>query len=115
MADIVTIDFDPISGVSLTDLEAKLQLYKTRKLKIGTFSAASNVTGTLTDVDAVSILMHRAGGLVFFDYATAAPYVKVRLLFFTSCRQDSVSIDGHESLACRCVSGLQRCYLLFWA
>jgi selenocysteine lyase/cysteine desulfurase len=33
--------------------------------------------GILTDVNAVSICMHRAGGLVVFDYATAAPYVKV--------------------------------------
>ena len=46
-------------------------------MKVGAFSAASNVTGVLTDVNAVSALMHRAGGLVFFDYATAAPYVKV--------------------------------------
>lgn len=47
-------------------------------MKVGAFSAASNVTGVLTDTNAVSALMHRAGGLVFFDYATAAPYVKVR-------------------------------------
>ena len=47
-------------------------------MKVGAFSAASNVTGVLTDTNQVSALMHRAGGLVFFDYATAAPYVKVR-------------------------------------
>ena len=35
------------------------------------------MTGVLTNVNAVSALMHRSGGLVFFDYATAAPYVKV--------------------------------------
>lgn len=47
-------------------------------MKVGAFSAASNVTGVLTATDAVSAIMHRAGGLVFFDYATAAPYTKVR-------------------------------------
>lgn len=36
-----------------------------------------NILGILTDVKSVSIIMHRANGLVFFDYATAAPYVKV--------------------------------------
>lgn len=29
------------------------------------------------DVDKFSALVHRHGGLVFWDYATAAPYVKI--------------------------------------
>jgi selenocysteine lyase/cysteine desulfurase len=76
-AEVVTIAYDPITGVSLSDLAEKLHSYADRQLKIGSFSAASNVTGILTDTDAVCELMHRAGGLAFFDYATAAPYVKV--------------------------------------
>ena len=28
-------------------------------------------------MDSVAILMHKAGGVVIFDYATAAPYVKM--------------------------------------
>ena len=46
-------------------------------VRIGAFSAASNVTGILTDVKAVSRTLHRHGGLAFFDFATAAPYVKI--------------------------------------
>lgn len=76
-ADVITIKYNHITGVCLNDLKEKLQLYHDRKVKIGTFSAASNVTGIMTDVNAVSILVHKAGGLVFFDYATAAPYVKM--------------------------------------
>jgi selenocysteine lyase/cysteine desulfurase len=74
---VVTIRLSRTTGVCLTHLAQCLHLYETRKLKIGAFSAASNVTGLLTDVNAVAILMHKAGGLAFFDYATAAPYVKV--------------------------------------
>ena len=77
VAEVVTIAYHPVTGVDLTDLSHKLSLYSARKLKIGAFSAASNVTGIMTDVDAVSIMMHKAGGLAVFDYATAAPYVKV--------------------------------------
>ena len=77
VAEVVVIAYHPLTGVSLLDLESKLQLYSHRKCKIGSFSAASNVTGVLTDVNSVSIVMHKAQGLVFFDYATAAPYVKI--------------------------------------
>ncbi|CAH8534924.1 unnamed protein product [Dicrocoelium dendriticum] len=40
-------------------------------------AAASNVTGILVDVNAFSSLTHRYGGLAFWDYATAAPYVEI--------------------------------------
>ena len=45
MADVVTIDLSPVTGVCLTHLREELQKYQHRKLKIGAFSAASNVTG----------------------------------------------------------------------
>lgn len=53
--------------------------HRDRKLKIGTFSAASNVTGILSDVDALAEVMHSHGGYAFFDYAAAAPYVDIDL------------------------------------
>uniref|UniRef100_A0A183SH95 Aminotran_5 domain-containing protein n=1 Tax=Schistocephalus solidus TaxID=70667 RepID=A0A183SH95_SCHSO len=37
-------------------------------------SAASNVTGILVDTVKISSLVHRYGGIIFWDYATAAPY-----------------------------------------
>ena len=74
-ADVVTIRFSEQMGVCLDHLQAELEKYHDRTLKIGAFAAASNVTGVLTDVDAVSILMHRAGGIVVFDYATAGRHL----------------------------------------
>lgn len=44
---------------------------------VGCFSAASNVTGILVDVDAITICLHKYGALAVWDYATAAPYVQV--------------------------------------
>ena len=47
--------------------------YAARTLKIGSFSAASNVTGIATDTVAVSTLLHQHGALSFWDYAAAGP------------------------------------------
>jgi selenocysteine lyase/cysteine desulfurase len=77
VADVVSIKYDASTGVCLVDLQNRLAEFSARKLIIGSFSAASNVTGVLTDVLSVSVAMHKAGGLVFFDYAAAAPYVKM--------------------------------------
>ena len=49
--------------------------YAGRPLKIGSFSAASNVTGIKSDTRAISTLLHRHGALAFWDYGAAAPYV----------------------------------------
>ena len=46
-------------------------------MKIGSFSAASNVTGIVTDVDQVAITLHRHGALSCWDYAAAGPYLPI--------------------------------------
>ena len=46
-----------------------------RPLRIGSFSAASNVTGIVSDTGAIAGLLHRHGALSFWDYAAAGPYV----------------------------------------
>ena len=46
---------------------------------MGSFSAASNVTGILTDADRVAALLHRHGALSVWDYSAAAPYLPIRM------------------------------------
>lgn len=77
IADVITIPQDSRGGVDLQALEEALELYRERPLKIGSFSAASNVTGIRTDVDAVTRMLHSQGALAFWDYAAAAPYVSI--------------------------------------
>eukprot|EP00466_Bigelowiella_natans_P003473 jgi/Bigna1/38112/e_gw1.23.139.1 len=65
-------------GVDMRHLEEVLRgAGSKRRLIIGTFSAASNVTGILTDTRKVTELLHKYGTLSFWDYATAGPYVDV--------------------------------------
>jgi selenocysteine lyase/cysteine desulfurase len=79
IADVVTIHEDADGHIDLAQLEQKLQEYAGRPLLIGSFSAASNVTGIVTDTHAIATLLHRHGALSFWDYAAAAPYVEVEM------------------------------------
>ncbi len=78
IADVVTIDEDIDGHVDLAHLEAELERHRDRPQLIGSFSAASNVTGIITDIGAVSSLLHRYGAIALWDYAAAAPYVRDR-------------------------------------
>ena len=79
ICDVVTIHEDLHGGIDLEELEARLVEYKDRPLRIGSFSAASNVTGITSPVRDVSILLHRHGALSFWDFAAAAPYVQIEM------------------------------------
>lgn len=79
IADVVTVREDADGHVDLADLETRLQQHRDRPQLIGSFSAASNVTGIVTDTAAVSALLHRYGALAIWDYAAAAPYVDIDL------------------------------------
>ena len=78
LAETVEVQLDASGQVDLDDLEKLLQdpRYEHR-MRIGSFSAASNVTGIKTDVRAVATLLHRYGALACFDYAACAPYVEI--------------------------------------
>src|SRR3954454_22235286 len=79
IADVVVCPQDSDGHVDLDFLDAELQRYADRPLLIGSFSAASNVTGILSDVAGISALLHRHGALAFWDYAAAAPYVALSM------------------------------------
>jgi len=77
IATVVTIPEDIDGHIDLQGLRAALIEHADRPLKIGSFSAASNVTGITTDTHAVSRLLHEHGALAFWDYAAAGPYVEI--------------------------------------
>ncbi len=79
IADVVEIKEDADGHVDMEDLERKLEEFADRTLKIGSFSAASNVTGIITDTSAISQLLHLNGALSFWDFAAAAPYVDIEM------------------------------------
>jgi selenocysteine lyase/cysteine desulfurase len=79
IADVVVIGEDADGHIDQAGLERALVAHAQRALKIGSFSAASNVTGITSDVRAISILLHRHGALSCWDVAAAAPYVALEM------------------------------------
>ena len=79
IAELVTVHEDRDGRIDLEQLERELRAHAGRPLVIGSFSAASNVTGIISDARAISILLHRYGALSCWDYAAAAPYVEIRM------------------------------------
>ena len=77
IADVVAIDEDADGRIDAAKLESALRAHAARPLKIGSFSAASNVTGIETDVRQITTLLHEHGALAFWDYAAAGPYLEI--------------------------------------
>ena len=76
-ADLITIGEDRDGRIDVDHLGYELQRHADRGLKIGSFSAASNVTGVITDVDEITITLHRHGAVSCWDYAAAGPYLPI--------------------------------------
>jgi selenocysteine lyase/cysteine desulfurase len=79
IAEVVTIAEDADGRISLCQLENELKRYQDRPLLIGSFSAASNVTGIGSKTREVSSLLHRYNALSFWDFAAAGPYVQIEM------------------------------------
>ncbi|MFA7290228.1 MAG: aminotransferase class V-fold PLP-dependent enzyme [Melioribacteraceae bacterium] len=77
IADVEVIEPDEQGLIDLNHLEELLQKYKNRKIKIGSFTGASNVTGIQTPFYEMAKLMHENNGLCFVDFAASAPYVDI--------------------------------------
>ena len=78
-AEVVTVPLSSDGTLDCSALKALLLAYQERPLLIGSFSAASNVTGILTDVSRVSRLLKDFGALACWDFAAAGPYTEIRM------------------------------------
>lgn len=79
ICDVKIIEPNEEGLIDLNNLRNLLKKYKNRKLKIGSFTAASNVTGIRTDYHSLAKIMHESGGLCFIDFAASAPYVEINM------------------------------------
>lgn len=79
VADVVPIAEDLSGGVDLAHLERELIRHADRPLRVGSFSAASNVTGRISDADRISEVLHRHGAIACWDCASAGPHLEIRM------------------------------------
>ncbi len=78
VAETIEVRLDAAGNIDLAHLEKLLKepRYKDRK-RIGSFSAASNVTGIRSDVRGIASLLHKYDAIACFDFAACAPYVDI--------------------------------------
>ena len=79
VADVVIVEPGKDLLIDPENLRRKLEEYKDRPFKIGSFTACSNVTGIRTPYYELAKIMHEYGGVVFIDFAASAPYDEINM------------------------------------
>ena len=104
LATVVPVRMDKEGGIDLKHLEELLKApaYQGRK-RIGSFSAASNVTGIRSPVHEIAALLHRHDAIACFDFAASAPYVQVDMnppadQYEGDASLDAIFISPHKFL-----------------
>jgi selenocysteine lyase/cysteine desulfurase len=105
-AQVIEIAEATAGGPDLTELEELLIEHADKPLLIGSFSAASNVTGIVTDVDAVTAVLKRHGALSFWDYAGGGPYLPIDMSPGEGLEKDAIFLSPHKFPGGPAASGL---------
>lgn len=105
-AEVVLIPEDPSGGPDLKALQAALVEHRGCDLKIGSFSAASNVTGVTTDPKPTTRLLKQHGALSVWDYAGGAPYMSIDMNPAPDCRVDAAVVSPHKFIGGPGASGV---------
>ncbi|GAB9477254.1 hypothetical protein Gpo141_00014317, partial [Globisporangium polare] len=104
---VIVPENDDDGKVCIATLTKMLERYAHRSVKIGAFSAASNLTGVTSDVDALATVLHQHGALACFDYATCGAYVKIDMNPKSpGASKDAVFVSGHKFIGGPGASGL---------
>ncbi|MEP2716148.1 aminotransferase class V-fold PLP-dependent enzyme [Pseudophaeobacter sp.] len=95
-AKVVEIPEAAEGGVDLQVLQQALLDHGSSDLMIGSFSAASNVTGIVTDPDPISRMLHAAGARVVWDFAGGGPYLPISMAGEHGAHKDAVVVSPHK-------------------
>ena len=99
LATVVPVGLAPDGGIDLDHLQQLLQEpAHANRLRIGSFSAASNVTGMKSDVHQIAAMLHRHGAIACFDYAASGPYVEIDMNPGGDGWLDAIFVSPHKFL-----------------
>lgn len=106
-ADVVEINLTKEGEIDIEDLTAKVSdpIYDGR-LKVGSLSAASNVTGLKSPIYEIAKILHQHNTYACFDFAASAPYVKIDMNRDKDSYFDAVYISSHKFIGGPGASGL---------
>ena len=92
LCDYMRVPLSESGEIDLLALERILKLNTGRRI-IGSFSAASNVTGVVSDYKKISELIRAAGGIVAFDCAALSSHANLDCDYF-----DAIFLSPHKLL-----------------
>ncbi len=99
LCDVEQIPLNEEGKLDLNSLEKKISDPKyANRPKIGSFSAASNVTGIKTPVYEVARILHKHNALACFDFAACAPYIKIDMNKNEESYFDAIFLSPHKFL-----------------
>lgn len=107
LCEVLEVPLDNKGELDLEALESMVSdpRYEKRE-RIGSFSAASNVSGIKTPIYEVARILHRNGSLACFDFAACAPYVKIDMNLDDEAYFDAIFLSPHKFLGGPGASGL---------
>lgn len=105
-AEVVEIAEAESGGPDIDALSSVLHHSGHFDLTIAAFSAASNVTGVLTDVGLVTRMVKSAGGRIVWDYAGAGPYLPIEMCPAADAEIDAVVVSPHKFIGGPGASGV---------
>lgn len=105
-AEIVEIAESPVGGPDLEALEAALSESAKFDCVVCAFSAASNVTGIVTDVATVTRKAKAAGAKIVWDYAGAGPYLPIAMSPAEGVEIDAIVVSPHKFIGGPGASGI---------
>lgn len=95
-AEVIEIPEAETGGPDMAILEAALKDHADADVKIGSFSAASNVTGVITRTEDITRLLKAHGALSVWDYAGGGPYLPINMNPAHDCGKDAVVVSPHK-------------------
>lgn len=105
-ADVVELEEAPEGGPDLDRLDAVLAASGGFDQVICSFSAASNVTGIVSDVAEITRRAKRAGAKVIWDYAGGGPYLPIAMMPAEGGEIDAIVVSPHKFIGGPGASGV---------
>lgn len=94
-AEVIEIPEGEAPGPCPQSLEDMLQAHAGRPI-VASFSAASNITGALSDIARITQLCKAAGVRVVWDYAGGAPYLPIQMSPAPGVEIDAITLSTHK-------------------
>ena len=105
-AEVVEIGEAPAGGPDVAEFSRALNDNKGGRRVICAFSAASNITGIMTDVIGITRMAKAAGALMVWDYAGGGPYLPISMTPAPGAEIDAIAISPHKFVGGPASSGV---------